>query len=723
MTLMKFQATYSAVLLLKTVVLIACDPHPSYKDNFATARNPNTGVMTTTCSNRIIVWRTAEQPDQYLIEHLVDSTLEKCHNELVCHIKENQGDASLKGNSLSEDSLSRNKKQDSLRIRPEGDSLLEENADVKEPCKCKTSNETFYAREIGCKYGFDQACPFCFSTSPTQPIMLNLMQNTKNLPVGRLMRCKGGAPIPPVRILTEKELDESTEGESENCKVSEIEYENIDVNEYSKWRVLNTIKSKFKFDIQGNILKWTGNTCELQSLSGLVLKIKIKCANEMEPICIIIKTEGKSTVLTDKPNKIQEDFDKCQEEVSSQVATITPTPSPRVKEKYTKTIPEEIVSSRGHFSTGSLKSQTTSTEKLTDQSKTIKKNSIQSESIYERISQSRAATENFDQSTSDIVPPLESLMVISAADITKASLFVKMDYYPNVNTHGNNGVLILIASITAAISLVMIFVTVLLVLRRDRREKGKTKEDYSNSEYSTYGDDRSRSESMFEVARKIYIVEKRGSIDHNLNVGTPPDSILKTSRKEGDIDSRGNEIRPRNKTKNSFLSTDLSSGNQGTQTEDERPKRKETCDCATYTEHDIPTLVAASIGQLKDPNDSKKAYHRRRKTWNWFESSKKSKGKKSYDIKQKSKEKNEIIEVNLQKMKKISQTSTESFSNPIHDEIKAETESRSRNSNQITIHTQTASTDLDGDILECGIDNEAYSRSESVNLPSPLQVT
>ncbi|XP_066917797.1 uncharacterized protein [Clytia hemisphaerica] len=686
MTLMKFQATYSAVLLLKTVVLIACDPHPSYKDNFATARNPNTGVMTTTCSNRIIVWRTAEQPDQYLIEHLVDSTLEKCHNELVCHIKENQGDASLKGNSLSEDSLSRNKKQDSLRIRPEGDSLLEENADVKEPCKCKTSNETFYAREIGCKYGFDQACPFCFSTSPTQPIMLNLMQNTKNLPVGRLMRCKGGAPIPPVRILTEKELDESTEGESENCKVSEIEYENIDVNEYSKWRVLNTIKSKFKFDIQGNILKWTGNTCELQSLSGLVLKIKIKCANEMEPICIIIKTEGKSTVLTDKPNKIQEDFDKCQEEVSSQVATITPTPSPRVKEKYTKTIPEEIVSSRGHFSTGSLKSQTTSTEKLTDQSKTIKKNSIQSESIYERISQSRAATENFDQSTSDIVPPLESLMVISAADITKASLFVKMDYYPNVNTHGNNGVLILIASITAAISLVMIFVTVLLVLRRDRREKGKTKEDYSNSEYSTYGDDRSRSESMFEVARKIYIVEKRGSIDHNLNVGTPP-------------------------------------GNQGTQTEDERPKRKETCDCATYTEHDIPTLVAASIGQLKDPNDSKKAYHRRRKTWNWFESSKKSKGKKSYDIKQKSKEKNEIIEVNLQKMKKISQTSTESFSNPIHDEIKAETESRSRNSNQITIHTQTASTDLDGDILECGIDNEAYSRSESVNLPSPLQVT
>ena len=29
-------------------------------------------------------------------------------------------------------------------------------------------------------------------------------------------------------------------------------------------------------------------------------------------------------------------------------------------------------------------------------------------------------------------------------------------------------------------------------------------------------------QSMFEVARKIYIVEKRGSIDHNLNVGTPP---------------------------------------------------------------------------------------------------------------------------------------------------------------------------------------------------------
>ena len=206
------------------------------------------------------------------------------------------------------------------------------------------------------------------------------------------------------------------------------------------------------------------------------------------------------------------------------------------------------------------------------------------------------------------------------------------------------------------------------------------------------------------------------------------ESILKTSRKESDIDRRGNELRPRNKSKSSFLSTDLSSGNQCTQTDEDRPKRKETCDCATYTEHDIPTLVAASIDQLKGPDDSNKAYHRRRKTWNWFESSKKLKGKKSYDIEQKVKE-NKEVEVSLQKIKKISQTSTESFSNPIHDELEPETESKTGNKERNIVRTQTTCTetmtnfDTSHDLLEYGIDNHAYSRSESVKLPSPLQAT
>ena len=198
------------ILLIETVALISCDPHSLDIDDLSTAGNPNAGVMTTRCSNRITVWRTPNQPDQYLIEHLVNSTTEKCHNELLCHHKSDQGDALAKGDSsrsLSEDSsrrkddslikddsqsenfpkkddssskgdildkhdyltendslngnrdsLSKIENEDSLikDSLKEGDDSLDKEKDVKEPCKCKTSNETFYAREIDCKYGFDQ---------------------------------------------------------------------------------------------------------------------------------------------------------------------------------------------------------------------------------------------------------------------------------------------------------------------------------------------------------------------------------------------------------------------------------------------------------------------------------------------------------------------------------------------------------------------------------------
>ena len=232
-------------------------------------------------------------------------------------------------------------------------------------------------------------------------------------------------------------------------------------------------------------------------------------------------------------------------------------------------------------------------------------------------------------------------------------------------------------------------------------------------------------------------------------------------RKDSDSEHR-RQTRPRNKSKSGshysvefapILSTTTTQATQTTvnhvnntsainSTEEFKiPAKmtKSTCDCSTYTGHDIPSLVAPStVSNLPTDRLNAEFLNRRRKTWSWFEDPIKTR-KKKYELKSSDavplENKTNIFMisrdpptavVSLQEVKNLA-SSSETMNNidscpkqPVHCNSNKVT--ATENNNTVVIATKATSSDIDDvftdDVNYYGIDNGGYSRQSSSISPS-----